>query len=82
MKKYFLLTIAFLFFFIALKAKHNYVEAELISEVKSIQPGKDFWVALKLDAKPEHASDSAYRWRVRRAWPLRRPTGLPHARRS
>jgi DsbC/DsbD-like thiol-disulfide interchange protein len=53
MKKYFLLTIAFLFFFIAVKAKHNYVEAELISEVKSIQPGKEFWVALKLNAKPE-----------------------------
>jgi len=28
--------------------KTDYVESELISEVESIQPGKPFWVALRL----------------------------------
>lgn len=40
-----------LFTYINLSAKN--VEAELITNVKSIQPGKEFWVALKLTAKQD-----------------------------
>lgn len=53
MKKYFLFLTIFVFLFIAVKAKHNRVDAELLTSVKSIQPGHDFWVGLKLKAQPE-----------------------------
>lgn len=50
------LFIIYLFLLISIngaKEKVNRIDAELITDVKSIQPGKDFYVALKLSAPPD-----------------------------
>lgn len=47
------LIISFLIFSSGIKVNGKNVDAELITNVKSIQPGKEFWVALKLTAKQD-----------------------------
>lgn len=45
--------ISFIIFFSVSGVNGKNVDAELITNVKSIQPGKEFWVALKLTAKQD-----------------------------
>lgn len=47
------LIISFLIFFTGIQVNGKNVDAELITNIKSIQPGKEFWVALKLTAKQD-----------------------------
>lgn len=48
-----LLIIFFVFAPVFNEAKDKQVDAELIAEIESIQPGQAFWIALKLKAQPD-----------------------------
>jgi len=53
MRTHILITILFLILFPGSFLKGKNVDAELITNIKSIQPGKEFWVAIKLTAKQD-----------------------------